>query len=406
MCGDVRAQAIPVPPFAGCLDAPHVMLQHALAHRAAGVRLICALHLGELHRGTQTGEIDTLENLAVQLLGLRAVERHAQQDERVRQALHAHANGAVTHVGAPGSLHWVEVDVNDLVQVLGHMGCHLSKLVKVKVPVGRIQGPDKLLALPLALCSPLAHEAGQSNAGQVAHGCLLRTGELNDLSTQVTALDGPQVLLVALAVAGVLVQDVRVASLDLSLQHCKPQLLSTDCTLGTALTLVPCVQLIELLSPAVGQAGCLVGAEHAPVFVGLHSLHEQIVDPQAIEQVTGTSLLLSMVLAQVKPVKHVCVPRLHVDGKGALALATTLIHISGSVIEDAQHGHNTVGLAVGATDVAASGANVVNGQPNATCTLGDSGTLLEGVIDAFNGVVLHTQQEARGQLWVGCATVE
>ena len=40
--GDVGAQAIPVPAVAGGLDSPHVVLQHALAHRAAVVCLIGA----------------------------------------------------------------------------------------------------------------------------------------------------------------------------------------------------------------------------------------------------------------------------------------------------------------------------------------------------------------------------
>lgn len=51
---------------------------------------------------------------------------------------------------------------------------------------------------------PLAHIAGQSDGGQVADSGLLGAGELHDLRAQVGALDGAQVLLVALAVAGVL----------------------------------------------------------------------------------------------------------------------------------------------------------------------------------------------------------
>jgi len=60
-----------------------------------------------------------------------------------------------------------------------------------------------------------AHEAGQGQGGQVADGRLLRRGELHDLRAQVAALDSAQVLLVGLAVAGVLVQHVGVASLHL-----------------------------------------------------------------------------------------------------------------------------------------------------------------------------------------------
>lgn len=43
--------------------------------------------------------------------------------------------------------------------------------------------------------------------------------------------------------------------------------------------------------------------------------------------------------------------------------------IPGSVIEHSQHGHNAIGVAIGAPDVAACGPNVVHGQPNAASTL-------------------------------------
>ena len=47
--------------------------------------------LGELAGGAQPCIVDGLEGLLVQLLRLGAVERQAQQDERVRQALQQNA---------------------------------------------------------------------------------------------------------------------------------------------------------------------------------------------------------------------------------------------------------------------------------------------------------------------------
>ena len=43
--------------------------------------------------------------------------------------------------------------------------------------------------------------------------------------------------------------------------------------------------------------------------------------------------------------------------------------IPGSVIEHSQHGHNAIGVAIGASDVAACGPNVVHGQSDPTSTL-------------------------------------
>lgn len=51
-----------------------------------------------------------------------------------REYLHTNANGPVAHVGPPGCLNWVVVDVDDFVQVLGDLLRDLSQLVKVKVP--------------------------------------------------------------------------------------------------------------------------------------------------------------------------------------------------------------------------------------------------------------------------------
>ncbi len=50
--------------------------------------------------------------------------------------LHSNANGPVAHVGPLCSVHGVEVDVDDAVQVPGHLGCHLGQTVEVKKPAG------------------------------------------------------------------------------------------------------------------------------------------------------------------------------------------------------------------------------------------------------------------------------
>ncbi len=58
-------------PVARGLDAPHVVLQHALADGAALVRLVRALHLGQLHARLERRVVDALKHLAVELLRLR-----------------------------------------------------------------------------------------------------------------------------------------------------------------------------------------------------------------------------------------------------------------------------------------------------------------------------------------------
>ena len=113
-----------------------------------------------------------------------------------------------------------------------------------------------------------------------------------------------------------------------------------------------------------------------------------------------------MVLLEVEEIEDVGVPRLDVDGEGALALAAALVHVAGRVIEDAEHWDNAVGRSVRATDVGSGGADVVDGEADAAGVLRNLGALLERVVDAADAVLLHGQQEAAGHLRLGRTGVE
>lgn len=77
-------------------------------------------------------------------------------------------------------------------------------------------------------------------------------------------------------------------------------------------------------------------------------------------------LLFAVVLAKVQKLKHVRMPRLQVHSEGPLSLATPLINVAGGFIEDTEHGNNAIGSTIGAADVAASRAYVVDRHPDAT----------------------------------------
>jgi hypothetical protein len=113
-----------------------------------------------------------------------------------------------------------------------------------------------------------------------------------------------------------------------------------------------------------------------------------------------------VVLAHVEELKDVGVPRLEVDGKRALALAAALVDVARRVVEDAQHGQDAVGGAVSAADVRPRRADVVDGDADAAGRLGYDGALLEGVVDALDGVALGADEEARRELRARGAGVE
>ena len=57
-----------------------------------------------------------------------------------------------------------------------------------------------------------------------------------------------------------------------------------------------------------------------PVSIGLHTLHEEIGDPESVEEIASSLFVFSGVLPAVQEIKHVRMPRLKVDGKGTRAL--------------------------------------------------------------------------------------
>ena len=409
--GDLGPEPGPVVPVAaGHLgEAPHVGLEDTVGDGGAGVGLVGSVALGDVVGLGERGEVDGLEDLGVELLRFGRVEGHAEEDEDVGEALNAEADGPVLHVAAPGGLDGVVVDVDDAVEVAGHLAGDLGELVVVEVPVGGADGPSELLRLGAArggLGVVLDDEAGQRDGREVAHRGLLRRGVLDNLGAEVGGSDGAEVLLVGLAVARILEEHVRVTSLNLGLEDGEPELLGLDRLLALALRLVLFVQSLELLAPAIRETRGFVGAEEGPLAVSLDALHEQIVGPQAVEQVPGAGLLLAVVLAEVEPVEDVRVPRLEVDGECAFPLAAALVDVPRGVVKDAKHGDDAVGGSVGAADVGRGGADVVDGQTDAAGGLGDARALLEGIVDALDGILLHGDEETRRQLGAGGTRVE
>ena len=76
-----------------------------------------------------------------------------------------------------------------------------------------------------------------------------------------------------------------------------------------------------------------------------------------------------MVLLEVEEIVDVGVPWLDVNGKRTLALSTSLVNVTGGVVEYTQHRNNAVGRAIGSFDVRARSTDVVNGKANAPCVL-------------------------------------
>ena len=113
-----------------------------------------------------------------------------------------------------------------------------------------------------------------------------------------------------------------------------------------------------------------------------------------------------MVLAQVQKRKDIRVPWFEVNSNASLALAASLVHVAGRVVEDAEHGNDSVRRSVGSANVGLTGTNVVNVETDSSGILGDDCTILEGFVDSVNAVFLHGEEKARRHLRHGGSSVE
>merc|ERR1719500_1454665 len=309
------------------------------------------------------------------------------EDVGICQTLDTDTNGPVPHVAVPGLLHGVVVHVNDLVQVLS---CNLGYMFQLLEVISFV-GLD---------------EHVNSNGGQVAYSHLVRSGVLHDLCTEVGALDGAKVLLVALPVASILVQHVGGASLNLALNDRVPDLLCLHSLPGSSFSLIFLIQSLKLLSPDLMQSWALVRTHQGPVTISLHPLHEQVRDPHGVEEVPGTLLLLTMILTQIQEIEDVRMPGLKVDSESSWPLVAALVDIPGGVVEDPEHGDQAVAVTISTGNIGTSGSNAVHVQANTSSRLRDEGALLQGVVDALDTVAVHGQEEAAAELGPGGGRVE
>ncbi|KAI6763085.1 hypothetical protein HG530_009065 [Fusarium avenaceum] len=312
---NILSKALPVPKV-GRLDVPHVELEDTLRGGRTLEGRVGTLLLGQLHGGSEGSVVDGLKDLLVELSSLWRLEGHAQSKESISKTLYTKTDRSVTHVAVASLLHRVVVDIDDLVQVADNNLTDLMQLLEIIASL------------------IIVDESRQGKGGKVANSDLIRGTVLDDLSAQIRASDGAEVLLVALAVTGILVKHEGVSGLGLGLEDGIPKLLGLDGLATLTFPLVLLVEGLKLFTVAVGKTRALVGAHEGPLSVLLNTLHEKVRDPEGQEQVAGADLLLTVVLSEIKELKDISVPRLKVDSKSTRSLVTTLINVAGSVVED------------------------------------------------------------------------
>mmetsp|Transcript_80895 Transcript_80895/g.232427 ORF Transcript_80895/g.232427 Transcript_80895/m.232427 type:complete len:280 (-) Transcript_80895:810-1649(-) len=257
----------------------------------------------------------------------------------------------MAHVGSLRLLDGIAVAVNDEVEVAHCNPGHLLEAFEVEAQrwshTRCVQSSD-------ARRFPISRhaEGGQCERSEVADRHLVRGAELHHLRAQVRATKSTQVLLIGLSVHGVLVQHIGHPSFHLRLQNSEPQCPGRHRALAQTCHLHPLVQLLELLAPQGLEALRRVhaldarGAEQGPLGVSLDAAHEQVGDPQAIEQVAGSAVLASVVPPQLEEVENVSMPGFQVGSKCTFPLAATLVRQARALIEHPHHRKQALRAAV------------------------------------------------------------
>jgi hypothetical protein len=276
--------------------------------------------------------IYSLKYLLVNLPSPLILEAYLKHHHYIREPLHPDPDRPVSHIRSPCFLTRVVVVINDFIEVprddLGDA-----------VECGEVEGAALV-------------EAGERDRGEVAHCYLTGGGVLDHLAAQVRALYRTQVLVVRLRIRMVLVQHVRGTGLYLAVYDCLPEFVGFDSFATFALILISFIEFLELLSMTFIESLSFIRAKESPLPVVSDSLHKQVGNPESIEEVPGSLLLLAVILLELQKLEDVSVPRLEVYRERPLPLSPTLIHISRGLIEHFQHRHQSVRVTVRALDVA------------------------------------------------------
>jgi len=83
--------------------------------------------------------------------------------------------------------------------------------------------------------------------------------------------------------------------LTCTIEHLKPQLLCLHNLARASFTLIALIKRLELVAPDIRESRRLIGAEQAPLPIRLHALHEQVRDPEGVEEVASTLFLCTRV---------------------------------------------------------------------------------------------------------------
>ena len=177
---------------------------------------------------------------------------------------------------------------------------------------------------------------------------------------------------------------VRGSGFNLTFDNGLPKFLSFYGLVASTFLFILSIEFFKCISVAFVQTWRSIWTEESPVPILDNSLHKEVTDPESVEQISGSVFFLTVILLELQEVKYVSVPWLQVNSERSLSFAAALIDISGSLVEDFEHGEQAIGDSVGALNICSSCSDVVDTKTNPTSCLGYQSSLVESLVDAIN----------------------
>ena len=121
------------------------------------------------------------------------------------QSLYTNSDRPVFHIGIPGFFNRVIISIDDPVEIFGDFNCYFKQFLMIEFSIN-----DK---------------PGKRKGCQVTNGHFFRRSIFHYFCTEIAALDGTQVLLIAFPVGSIFIKQIGRAGFNLGFQNGKPEIL-------------------------------------------------------------------------------------------------------------------------------------------------------------------------------------
>ena len=182
----------------------------------------------------------------------------------------------------------------------------------------------------------------------------------------------------------ILVKHVRSTSLNLGFDYLTPEPPGLNRFSTFSISLIFLIDLLKFITPRCSKTRALIWTHQSPFFIFLNPLHEEVRYPKGIKKISSPILFLSVIFSKLKKIIDIRMPGLHINSEGPLSLATTLVDIASSIIEDFKHRNQSSRESVSSSNVGVCSSNIGYRNPYTTSSLRYDCYLFKSLKDTLN----------------------